>query len=214
MLARIFKQQKLLSATVCLFTLSVGVLIGTLATTGVQAAKGQAVAPDATPLVIPAAASNETDFTRLAKMAEPSVVNITTDFTAPKSAMSKRPRSAQPDEEEDENSDLFRRFFRDMPGGQGGGGMGGARPRAREATGTGFIVDKNGYILTNNHIPYTAKAMPRLSMEKVSLSMACSLGCRPPPPAPCKMRNTTSIPRLDANPQRKELTAKTATQPM
>ena len=159
MLARIFRQQKLLTASVFLFTLSVGVLIGTLVTNGVHAAKGgQSVAPDATPLVIPPAAANETDFTRLAKMAEPSVVNITSDYTPPKTAGSKRPKQAQPDEEEDENADLFRRFFRDMPGGQGGGGQG-VRPRAREATGTGFVVDKNGYIITNNHVVEKAETI-------------------------------------------------------
>ncbi len=154
MLTRILKQQKLLAATVFLFTLSVGVVIGTLATTGVYAAKGQSVAaPDATPLVIPEAKTNETDFTRLAKMAEPSVVNITTDYSTPKMTSSRKQRVPQPDEEEeggDEGLESFRRFFRDMPG--GGGSIGPQRRAPREATGSGFVVDKNGYIITNNHV--------------------------------------------------------------
>src|SRR6188472_3553291 len=51
--------------------------------------------------------------------------------------------------------DLFDRFF----GGPGqgsprGGGQGGARPREQtvQSAGTGFIIDKAGYILTNNHV--------------------------------------------------------------
>ena len=163
MLARILKQQKLLAATIFVFTLSVGALIGTLATTGVYAAKGQTAAPDATPLVVPVAQNNETDFTRLAKMAEPSVVNITTDYTAPKTSSKQRQRAMpQQDEEEggggDEGLEMFRRFFRDMPGGAPGAG-GGARRAPREATGSGFIVDKNGYIITNNHVVEKAEGI-------------------------------------------------------
>src|ERR1700738_4461467 len=44
--------------------------------------------------------------------------------------------------------------------------------------------------------------------------MACSLGCSPPPPVPCKILKNTSMPRLGANPHKNELTAKSATQYM
>jgi len=53
---------------------------------------------------------------------------------------------------------LFDRFFggQEPRGGGGGGGGGGQRPREREqvvqAAGTGFIIDKAGFILTNNHV--------------------------------------------------------------
>jgi quinol monooxygenase YgiN len=43
-------------------------------------------------------------------------------------------------------------------------------------------------------IPYTANAMPRLAGGNVSARIACSLGPRPPPPAPCRMRKRISIP--------------------
>jgi serine protease Do len=46
------RQQKFLSTTLLLITLSVGIVIGTLVNTSVNAARGQQVAPDATPLVI------------------------------------------------------------------------------------------------------------------------------------------------------------------
>jgi len=144
------KQQKLLSLTLLVFTLSVGILIGTLVSGSVSAAKGQAVAPDATPLAIPPASASPNEFTKLAKLVEPSVVNITSEVTS--KAPTARRRVAPGDEEEEgggEEMEMFRRFFgrQGQPGGQPNG-----RPRPREATGSGFIVDKAGYIVTNFHV--------------------------------------------------------------
>src|SRR5213592_2817811 len=111
------RTRKLLSSSLILFTLSVGILIGTLVNTGVKAAKDQA-APGATPLVIPNPVQLSTAFTQLAKQLEPSVVNISTTFE-PKAA-SARPRGntrrrAVPNEEaeggEDSMQDFFNRFF-------------------------------------------------------------------------------------------------------
>jgi len=137
------RQQKLLSMTLLLVTLSVGIVIGTLINTGVHAQHSQAAAPDATPLVIPKGVVVGNEITKLAKMLEPSVVNITADFTPKVSSKGKR----QPDDDQsDDPSELFRRFF---------GGQGGDLPepnQRREQSGTGFIVDKNGYIVTNNHV--------------------------------------------------------------
>ena len=75
------RQQKLLSMTLVLFTLSIGIVIGTLVNTGVHAQRSGSAAPDATPLVLPKAAQIGNEFTKLAKMLEPSVVNITADYT-------------------------------------------------------------------------------------------------------------------------------------
>ncbi|MBI4877457.1 MAG: Do family serine endopeptidase [Acidobacteria bacterium] len=137
------RRQKLLSFTLLLFTLSIGILIGTLIDTGVRAAKEQAVAPDATPLAIPPATMLPSEFTELAKKLEPAVVNISTDYT-PRNTTARRRPQQQPDDEE--GMDMFRRFLEPF-----GGQM---PPRAfrREATGSGFLVDKNGYIITNNHV--------------------------------------------------------------
>jgi len=140
------RRQKLLSFSLLLFTLSIGIVLGTLVTTGVNAAKSQAPATDATPLVIPAAAKlPNNQFVELARQLGPSVVNISTDYT-PK--LSKSRRGAPSEEDEEDSSDFLRRFFRNGPGAEG------LPPRSfkRRATGSGFIVDKGGYLLTNYHV--------------------------------------------------------------
>ena len=59
------RSQKLLSFTLILFTLSLGIVIGTLITTGVKAAKDNVAAPGATPLVIPNPVELSNPFTGL-----------------------------------------------------------------------------------------------------------------------------------------------------
>src|SRR5260221_7405816 len=113
------RQQKLLSMTLIIFTLSVGIVIGTLMNTGVFAAKDQVVAPDATPLTIPPANSQPNELAKLVKRLEPSVVNISTDYV-PKGKTGVAPHGQAPDEEDEEGTDenpmdLFRRFFPDGP---------------------------------------------------------------------------------------------------
>src|SRR5687767_1390568 len=101
-------------------------------------------------------------FRDVAKNVSPSVVNIRTE-------------SRQPTRDLTQffgGDDLFERFFGQPrgggpggPGGQGqGGGQGGQgqgqgqgqgrRPRDQvvQAAGTGFVIDKSGLILTNNHV--------------------------------------------------------------
>src|SRR5579864_4964902 len=113
------RSQKLLSFTLILFTLSLGVVIGTLITTGAKAAKDNAAAPGATPLVIPSPVQLSNQFTVIAKQAEPSVVNISTDYlpkqrTTSRNSPSPNRRRQQPDDEEGNGSDgddFFFRFF-------------------------------------------------------------------------------------------------------
>lgn len=142
------RQQKALSGTFLLLTLSLGILIGTVINTGVQAQRGQAAAPDATPLSVPKMTIVGNEFTKLAKMVDPSVVNITAETMA-KAPTGRNRGKSNNDDDADDPQDLFQRFF----GGPGGGGaLESPVPQRREQSGTGFIVDRNGYIITNNHV--------------------------------------------------------------
>ena len=142
------KQQKLLSVTLLLFTLVLGIVLGTLINTGVKAARdGSPVAPDATPITIPQASAVGNEFSKLAKRLEASVVYIHSDYLVKPDKQAKK----GPEQEEDQGSepapkdpqDMLRRFF-----GQGQT----PKPFRQEGSGTGFIVDKNGYIITNDHV--------------------------------------------------------------
>jgi serine protease Do len=150
------RTEKLLSFTLIVFTLAIGVVIGTLVSTGVKAARSNAgnFAPDATPLTIPSAVELPSQFTQIAKQVQPSVVNIQTTYQ-PKMTQNpnRRRRQAQPDEGDQGEgeggmNDFLYRFFGN-PFGEGGPNMG---PRHREAEGSGVVVDRAGYILTNNHV--------------------------------------------------------------
>jgi len=144
------KRQKVLSVTLLTFTLSIGILIGTLINTAVHAGKEQGGVPDASTLEIPSPVQLSTAFSALAKQLEPSVVNITSIYNPRTSAQSRNRRPSpvpQGDEEGDSGGlDLFRRFFGQEPD----------IPQLpfgrRQGTGSGVVVDEKGYILTNLHV--------------------------------------------------------------
>src|ERR1051325_8009310 len=128
------REQKLMSMALMLFTLSVGILIGHLINTQVNAAKDQNAAPDSTPLTVPRLSALGNDFTALAKKLEPSVVNITVDVAPAEKGAAK----GQSPDDGDEVPDFFKKFF--GPDGGGGGQDAPDLPK-RQASGSGFIVD-------------------------------------------------------------------------
>lgn len=147
---QLMKRQKLLSFILLLITLSVGIMIGVVMNTGVKAERQTAVgAADATPLTIPQAVPLANDFTKLTKRVEPSVVYIQSDYLAKPGKRTRRNQGGDPDEDNgssegggNDGNDMLRKFF----------GQGDQRSFRTEGSGTGFVVDKNGYIITNHHV--------------------------------------------------------------
>jgi serine protease Do len=143
------RTQKLLSFTLMLFTLSIGIVLGTLIGSGVKAAKDNSQAPGATPLVIPNPVELSNAFTQIAKQVEPSVVNISVTYNArPSRARASQRRPVNPDDGDNGGvDDFFRRFIN--PFGGDGPEM---QNNQGKALGSGVVVDAAGYILTNNHV--------------------------------------------------------------
>jgi serine protease Do len=143
---------KIYSFVLLFFTLIIGIVIGTVINTGVKADhQSYAGAPDASPLSIPQAVPIANEFTKLTKRVEPSVVYIESDYLHKPGKHLKIPDSDQDDDSQPDPtsgdsernpSEMFRKFF------------GRQEPKSfrSEGSGTGFVVDKNGYILTNQHV--------------------------------------------------------------
>jgi len=134
------KAHRLASLLTVVATLFLGILIGTVISSGV---KGKDAADaSVAPLQIPAPQQLSSAFAQIAKDIEPSVVNINTESTV-------RPqqRRRQP-QQDDPFQDFFDRFF-----GGPGGGDGGSNPGIRQRSlGSGVIVDSKGFIVTNAHV--------------------------------------------------------------
>jgi serine protease Do len=137
-----FRAHRLASTLTIMATLAVGILIGTLVSSGVKGQESKKTS-DATPLTIPSPQQLSTQFSQIATRLEPSVVNINTESTI--KTPHRRRGEAAPDGSPFD--DFFDRFF----GGQGQGGDNGGDVRQR-SLGSGVIVDAKGYIVTNRHV--------------------------------------------------------------
>jgi serine protease Do len=141
------RRRKILAAVFVAVTLAAGIMIGTVVSGRVSAMKALTFAgTNATPLAVPDPVPSSNSFSGIVNRVEPAVVNIaTTQVMDRKSAMRGKKHAQPNDDQDDPMQDFFDRFF------QGQGGQD-APPQAERSLGSGVIVDKRGYILTNNHV--------------------------------------------------------------
>jgi serine protease Do len=142
------KANRLAYSISILITLTVGILIGTVISSGVKGQDKKSSSSDAAMLSVPSPQMLSNQFSQISKQLEPSVVNINTESTI----KTPRRRRGAPNGDDDANpfDDFFDRFFGGQ-GGQGGQGPGGGAIRER-SLGSGVIVDPKGYIVTNRHV--------------------------------------------------------------
>lgn len=132
--------RRALPALVIAVTLGVGILIGTVVSHSVRAAKGFSSA-EAKPLPMPSPVDLSNSFSQIASNIEDTVVNINTETTV---RVSRRNPHAPNDSPFD---DFFGQFFQGPEGSQGGEG-----DFRQQSLGSGVILDKSGFILTNDHV--------------------------------------------------------------
>jgi len=137
------RRRKLVAAALVSATLAVGILIGTLVSGKVSAMKAFSFAgTNAAPLALPDPIPASNSFSAIVNRVEPAVVNIATTQVIDRKS---RRHHSSPVDPDDPSEDFFFHFFDGRPGGQ-------AQPQAERSLGSGVILDKSGYILTNNHV--------------------------------------------------------------
>jgi serine protease Do len=143
------RRRKILASGFLILTLGVGILIGSIVSGRVSAMKTLSFAgTNATPLVVPDPIPSSNTFSTIVTRVEPAVVNINTTQVMERKPSAKKRRSPQGQgqgqgNDDDPMQDFFDRFF---------DGRQDAPPQAERSLGSGVIVDKRGYVLTNNHV--------------------------------------------------------------
>src|SRR6266566_4631311 len=130
------RNRKLVASLLVALTLSIGILIGTVISVRVNATRSF-LPNGATLLELPNPVSLSSAFGAIVERDEPAVVNIsTTQVIDRKGQPQNRGGGADP------FHDFFNRFF-DAPN---------EGPEAERSLGSGILLDKKGFILTNNHV--------------------------------------------------------------
>jgi serine protease Do len=130
------RNRKFLASFLVAVTLCIGILIGSLISGRAMATRAQA-ANGASLLAIPDPIALSGAFSSISKSLGPAVVNISTTQVIEKPKGGKNSRDPN-----DPFKDFFDRFF-DSPDNA---------PDAERSLGSGVIVDKKGFILTNDHV--------------------------------------------------------------
>src|ERR1700747_2565524 len=144
------RRRKILASVFVVLTLGVGIMIGSIVSGRVSAMKALSFAgTNATPLAVPDPIPSSNSFSTIVTRVEPAVVNIATTQVLERkpAARKRRAQPAQPGQgqgdQDDPMQDFFDRFF---------DGRQDAPPQAERSLGSGVIVDKRGYVLTNNQV--------------------------------------------------------------
>jgi serine protease Do len=131
------RRRKIFATLLVALTLGIGILIGTMISGHAQATHDQS-ASGATLLSLPDPVALSNSFSAISKKIGPAVVNISTTQIMEKPKGGKKPKSGLGDPLED----FFDRFLQQPDEG----------PDAERSLGSGVIVDKKGFILTNDHV--------------------------------------------------------------
>lgn len=137
------RRRKMVAAGLIAATLTVGIMIGTVISDRVSAMRSFSFAgTNAAALALPDPIPSSNSFNGIVNRVEPAVVNIATTQVIDRKSKHRRSSPLDPD---DPSEDFFFHFFDGRPGGP-------AQPQAERSLGSGVILDKSGYILTNNHV--------------------------------------------------------------
>ncbi len=151
------KQRKLGALIFVTLTLAVGILIGTVVSGRVSATRGQNGDTGAALLAVPSPVQLSSAFATISDRVEPAVVNISTTQIVERRRAPQRRGTPQ---QQDPFQDFFDRFF---------DGQDNAPQQPERSLGSGVVVDKKGFILTNNHvIDRASKIQVKLNGERTN----------------------------------------------
>jgi serine protease Do len=131
------RRRKIFATLLLTLTLGIGIILGTMISGHAQATHDQN-ATGATLLSLPDPVILSNSFSAISKKIGPAVVNISTTQIVEKPKGGKRPRGSG----SDPLQDFFDRFSQAPDD----------APDAERSLGSGVIVDKKGFILTNDHV--------------------------------------------------------------